>query len=40
MEHFVVLSNAKPYKKETSIAVTIMITCKIALIWCHMKALY
>ena len=40
MEHFVVFSNTVPYEEETNMAVAIMMTCKISLIWRHMKTVY
>ena len=37
---FVVFSNARLWGKETNMAVASMMTCKIGLIWRHMKTLY
>ena len=40
MEHFAVLSNTVPCKKETNMVVANTMTYKLALIWRHMKTLY
>ena len=40
MGHFVVFSNTAPCKEETNMAVGSVMTCKIDMIWCHMKTLY
>ena len=40
LEYFVVLFKTRLWKKETRMAVVGMITCKIGLIWCHVKTLY
>ena len=37
---YVVFSNTVSCRKETDMAVTSMITCKIGLIWRHMKTMY
>ena len=40
LQHHVVFSNTRLWRKETNMAIVGMMTCKIGLIWRHMKALY
>ena len=37
LRHFVAFSNTAPYKEETNMAVASTMTCKIGLLWRHMK---